>query len=154
MAAAWTSRRAKAQRQRFGGHEFRLRHRAFGGVHQEHNPVHHRQDALNLATKVGVAGGVNDVDVVFVPLEGSVLGPDGDPLLFLEIHRVHDPLFQLLVGLESAGLPEQLVDQGGFAVVDVGDDGDVADVFHAGAKKEGGLWCCGVAVSMVVPPLL
>jgi hypothetical protein len=33
----------------------------------------------------------------------------------------------LLVGGEGAGLAEQLVHQGGLAVVDVGDDGDVAE---------------------------
>ncbi|MFM8684145.1 MAG: hypothetical protein ACKOEG_10275, partial [Chthoniobacterales bacterium] len=36
------------------------------------------------------------------------------------------------------------------AVVDVGDDGDVADVFHADAKKERGLWWWQWTVSMAV----
>jgi hypothetical protein len=36
-------------------------------------------------------------------------------------------------------------------VVDVGDDSDVADVFHAGAKKEGGLCGGRRAVSMAGP---
>jgi hypothetical protein len=33
------------------------------------------------------------------------------------------------VGTEGAGLAEHGVDEGGLAVVDVGDDGDVADGF-------------------------
>jgi hypothetical protein len=33
----------------------------------------------------------------------------------------------LLVVAEGAGLAQQLVDQGGFAVVNVGDDGDIAN---------------------------
>ena len=36
-------------------------------------------------------------------------------------------LVHLLVRGEGAGLAQKLVDQGGFAVVNVGDDGDVAD---------------------------
>ncbi len=35
-----------------------------------------------------------------------------------------------LVGAEGAGLLEQLIDERGLAVIDVRDDGDVADVFH------------------------
>jgi hypothetical protein len=37
--------------------------------------------------------------------------------------RVHHPLADLLVFTESAGLAQELVDQRGFAMVDVGDDG-------------------------------
>jgi hypothetical protein len=36
----------------------------------------------------------------------------------------------MLVRGERAGLAQQLVDQGGFPVVDVGDDGDVPDSAH------------------------
>ena len=36
----------------------------------------------------------------------------------------------LLVGAEGAALAQQLVDQRGLAVVDMGDDGDVADVHY------------------------
>ena len=49
------------------------------------------------------------------------------PALPLERVRVHDPLFDLLVGAERPGLPEHLVHQGGLAVVDVGDDGEITD---------------------------
>src|SRR5690606_2070263 len=41
-----------------------------------------------------------------------------------------------LVLAEGAGLAQQLVDEGGLAVVDVGDDGDVADgAGHGGGKS-------------------
>ena len=42
--------------------------------------------------------------------------------------RVHHPLGDLLVRAEGAALAQQLVDQRRLAVVDVGDDGDVADL--------------------------
>ena len=40
--------------------------------------------------------------------------------------RVHHPLGHVLVFAKRAGLPQQLVDQRGLAVVDMGDDGDIA----------------------------
>ena len=46
----------------------------------------------------------------------------------LEVVAVHHALGDLLVLAEGAALAQQLVDQRGLAVVDVGDDGDVADL--------------------------
>src|SRR5207244_3784331 len=46
--------------------------------------------------------------------------------LALDVVRVHHPLGDVLVRGKGARLLQQLVDQGGFAVVDVGDDGDIA----------------------------
>ena len=43
--------------------------------------------------------------------------------------RIHDAFGDALVLAERAGLLEQAVDERGLAVVDVGDDGDVAQ-FH------------------------
>ena len=43
-----------------------------------------------------------------------------------------------LVGAEGARLGEQLVDQGGLAVVDVGDDGDVSEVHFSRGERSGG----------------
>ena len=60
--------------------------------------------------------------------DGGVLGQDGDALLALQVTGVEHPLVDGLVGPEGAGLPEHGVDQRGLAVVDVGDDGHVADV--------------------------
>ena len=60
--------------------------------------------------------------------DGGVLGEDRDALLALEVHRVEDALGDVLVLAEGAGLPEHGVDERRLAVVDVGDDGDVADV--------------------------
>ena len=58
----------------------------------------------------------------------GVLGQDRDALLALEVHRVHHALGDVLVGAEGARLPQHGVDQRRLAVVDVGHDGDVADV--------------------------
>ena len=79
-----------------------------------------------------MAGGVDDVDLHAAVAHRGVLGEDRDALLALEVVRVHDPLVDVLVGAEDAGLPEHGVDQRGLAVVDVGDDGDVAQIIAAG----------------------
>ena len=123
--------RLESQRERLAGDELGLRHRPFGAVDQQDHPIDHRQDALDLAAEIGVAGGIDDVDVgggavVVVPLDAGALGQDGDPALFFEVVRIHRPLFDALVVAEGAGLAEQLIDERGLAVVDVGDDRDIA----------------------------
>ena len=64
--------------------------------------------------------------------DGRVLGQDRDALLTLEVHRVHDPIRELLVGTESPRLAEHGVDEGGLAVIDVGDDRHIADISARG----------------------
>ena len=120
--------RLQPQRQRLGGHELRLRHRPFGGIDQQTDAIDHGQDAFDLAPEVGVAGGVDDVDPRALPFDRSRLGKDGDPAFAFDVVRIHRPLGDRLVLAEAARLLEQLIDQRRLAVVDVGDDGDVADV--------------------------
>ncbi len=48
--------------ERLAQHEAGLRQRTLRGVDEQHDAVDHRQAALDLATEVGVAGGVDDVD--------------------------------------------------------------------------------------------
>jgi len=56
----------------------------------------------------------------------AVLRQNRDPALFFEVVGVHHAGVNLLVLTEGAGLPQQLVYQRGLAVVNVGDDGDIA----------------------------
>ena len=107
-------------------HEARLRQRAFGGVDQQERAVGHHQRALDLAAEVGVAGRVDDVDLHVLVANAAVLRENRDAALALEIVRVHHALGDRLVVAKDAGLPEHVVDEGRFAVVDVGDDGDVS----------------------------
>ena len=141
--------------ERLAQHEPGLRERALGGVDEQHDAVDHRERPLDLAAEVGVAGGVDDVerDVVVaalvVPHERGVLGEDRDALLALEVARVHDPFGDVLVGAEGAGLVQHRVDERGLAVVDVGDDRQVADVVAATHVRCGG-GGVGIDACMVV----
>ena len=111
-------------------HELRLRLRAVVGIDHQQHAVDHAHDALDLAAEIGVAGGVDDVDVVALVLERGVLGADGDAFFALQVHGVHHALIRLLVGAERARLTQQAIDEGGLAVIDVGDDGNVSDLIH------------------------
>src|SRR5690606_30471595 len=63
---------------------------------------------------------------VVAPGDGGVLGQDGAPAFLLLIVAVHHALGEDGAFVQGARLLEQLVDEGGLAVVDVGDDGDIA----------------------------
>src|SRR5438093_597318 len=102
--------------------------RPFGGVDQEQDAIDQGQRPLDLRTEVGVARGVDDVDVDATVGNGRVLGHDRDALLALEVDGVHDALGHRLVLAKEPRLPEHRIHEGGLAVVDVGDDRDVTDV--------------------------
>ena len=113
--------------ERLGKHVAGLRQRAFGSVDEKHDAVDHFEGALDFPAKIGVAGGVDDVDLLAFVEDGGVFGEDGDAALALELVGIHDPLGDGFIGAESPGLAEKAVNQGGLAVVDVGDDGDIAN---------------------------
>ena len=118
-----------AQLQGLAQHEAGLGHGTLGGVHQQNDAVDHLQNALHLAAEVGVARGVHHVDLHVLVADGGVLGQDGDAPLPLQVAGVHDPVHHFLVLPVDAALLEHLVHQRGLAVVNVGDDGDVSQMF-------------------------
>ena len=84
-------------------YEAGLRERAFGRVNQQNDSVNHGQASFNLATKIGVPGGIDDVDnhAAFeaqflgggtTVVNRSVLGQDRNALFALQITGVHDAL--------------------------------------------------------------
>ena len=121
-------------------HKLGLRLWAVEGVHDQQHAVDHLHDALDLAAEVGMAGSINDVDVIVVPAECCVLGADRDALFPLQIHGIHDPFLRSLgfVGSKGSGLFQKLVNESGLAMVDVCDDGDIANVFHVSFLDGGG----------------
>ncbi len=118
--------RLEPQRKRLAGHELGLRHRPFGTVDQQDDPVDHAQDAFHLGAEIGVTGRVDDVDPVAVPFDRGRLRQNRDPAFLLQVVGIHRALFHALVVAEGPGLTEKLVNQRGLAVVDVGDDRHIA----------------------------
>ena len=126
--------RLQSHFERLGDHELGLRQRALGGVDQHQRAVHHVEDALDLAAEIGVAGRIDDIDSGVLPEDRGHLGEDGDAALALEVVRIERALGDPLILAERARLLQQAVDQRGFAMVDMGDDGNVAE-FHGDIVK-------------------
>ena len=109
-----------------------MRLRTVGGVHDEQHAVNHVHDALHFAAEIRVTGRVHNVDMVILVFERGILGADGDALLLLQVHRIHQALLLrlVLVGAEGAGLFEQAVHERRLAVVHVRDNRDISYVLH------------------------
>ena len=116
-----------------GQNELGLRHRAFGSVHKDNRAIDHRQDTLDFAAEIGVAWRIDDIDPRVLPVQRRDLGQNGDAALFFQIVGIHDAFIDALVVAEGAGLPQQDVDQRRFAMVNVGNDRNIAQA-HKGAS--------------------
>ena len=82
-----------------------------------------------------MTGGVDEVQDIFLPVLRAMGHPDGlgldrDPALPFEVHLVQK-LIDLLPIRKGAGDLEEPVRQGRLPVVDVGDDGKIADVLYS-----------------------
>ena len=118
------------QLQRLAQNEFCLGHRPFKCIHHQHNAVYHFQHTLYLAAEIGMSGGINDVDFGIAIVYGCVFGKNGNPSFPFNIAAVHDSFLYLLIGTEDTALSEQLIHQCGFAVVNVGNNRYVSDIFN------------------------
>jgi hypothetical protein len=105
---------------------------AIGGIDHQEDAVDHVHDALDFAAEIGVAGGIDDVDVVILVFEGGVFGADGDAFFAFEVHRIHDALLggDGLIGAKGTRLFEQAIHQSGLAMINMGDNCYVAYVIH------------------------
>ncbi len=112
-----------------------------GGIDHEDGALAGLQAAADLVAEVDVAGRVDEVQAVEEAVGRSVLEAHGarldrDALLALEVHGVED-LARHLPGIDRVGELEEAVGERGLAVIDVGDDREVAqallgDVHEAG----------------------
>ena len=113
-----------------------LRLDALGRVDHQQRTFAGRERAADFVREVHVAGGVHQVDQMLGPV-GAAIGEahglrlDRDAALALELHRV-EHLAGHLALLQAAAALDQPVGEGRLAVVDVGDDRDVADAREIG----------------------
>ena len=104
---------------------------ALGGVHHQNGALTGRQRTGDLIVEVHVTRGVDKVEFVLQAIQGVIVeldraGLDGNAPLPLQIHVVQQLGLHLPLGDGVAQL-DQPVGEGGFTVVDMGDDGKVAD---------------------------
>ena len=110
--------------------EIRVRERlgldALRGVDDEHRALARLQRARHLVREVDVTRRVDQVELVALPVDAHRLRLDRDPPLALEIHRVEQLLAHLALGNGVRELQNPIGERR-LAVIDVGDDREVAD---------------------------
>ena len=85
-----------------------------------------------------MAGSIDDIDASCAKRDRGILGHDGDAAFAFERVGVHHAIHHLFVGAEHAGLAQQGIDQGGFPVIDVGNNGKISDIWssHIGGRAK------------------
>ena len=121
------------------GHRLRLD--ALAGVDDQQRALARRERPADLVREVDVAGRVDQIELVgaAVPrgvLERRGLRLDRDAALALDVHRVEHLRFHLAIG-EAAATLDQAIGKRRLAMVDVGDDREIADLIHAFASVVG-----------------
>ena len=111
---------------------------ALGGVHHQDGALAGGQGAAHLIVEVHVARGINEVELVGVAVVGLVVelhrpGLDGDAALLFQVHVVQKLGLHLPLGHRPAQLDEP-VGQGGLAVINMRNNGEVADFTLIGHK--------------------
>ena len=114
--------------QRLAQHVSRLGHGAVHGIHQQQAAVGHVHHPFHLAAEISMARRVDDVDANAVEGNRGIFGQDRDAPLPLQRVGVHDQLTDLLVVAEHFALFQQRINQRCLAVIDVGYDGQIADI--------------------------
>ena len=118
-------------------------------VHDQQRSLAGGQRAGHLVAEVHVSGGVDEVELVVEAVLGAIVqrhavGLDGDAPLPLEIHGIEHLLGHLAIAQATAEL-DQAIRQGRLAMVDVGDDREVADLFdvcgHSAPVPASRVWC-------------
>ena len=119
----------QVQFQCFLQYEFGLRHGSFKSIHNKDDTVYHFQYTLNLAAEVCMTWGVDDIDFCILIKNSGIFGENGDSSFSLNVVGVHDSLSYFLIGTEHTALFQKLIDQSGFTMVYMSDDGNISYIF-------------------------
>jgi hypothetical protein len=118
----------------------RLRFHALAGVDHEQRAFAGGERARDFVREVDMARRVHQIEDVILAVLGLVVQPDGlrldgDAALALDIHGIEHLLLarHFAIG-QSTGHLDQAVGQRRFAMVDMGDNGEVADVGNGDAR--------------------
>ena len=112
----------------------RLRLHTADCAEDHHRPVEDAQAAFDLGGKVNVARGVDDVDLMLLPLAADGRCGDGDAALAFLGHPVGDgrSVVDLADLMRQAGVVQHAFADRGFATVNVGNNADIPNVFQCG----------------------
>ena len=109
-------------------HKTRLGLRPFKSVHHQKHAIHHFHHALHFPAEIRVSGSIHNVDRVSIPEDGCILGLDRDAFFTFQIHGIHGAFLHGLVGPVGASRLQKLVNQGRLPMVNVSDDGEIAEL--------------------------
>ena len=107
----------------FFQHKPCLRQRSFRGINQQNRAINHHQGTLHFSAKIRMTGSVKYIDFSFIPGYGAVFRGNGDSPLAFQIHAVHDAFIYKLIFTEESALPEHLINECGFSMINMGNDG-------------------------------
>lgn len=106
----------------------------FHGINENKSTIGKASCGGNLAAEVHVARGIDEADGVIAEekRDGRALHGDSTALLLVEV--IHEPYVSRELRVEDAAAirGDEVVSEGGFSMVDVGKDADVADLSGAG----------------------
>jgi hypothetical protein len=105
---------------------------ALAGVDHQQGAFAGGQAAADFIAEIDMARCVHQIEDIVLAVGRLVvqphgLGLDGDAALALDIHRIEHLVLHFAVGQPARKL-DQAVGQGGFAMVDMGDDGEIPDL--------------------------
>ena len=106
-----------------------LGHGSLKGIHDQNDTVDHLEHSLNLTAEIRMSGCVDDIDLRSFIIYSGVFAQDRDPALALQVIGIHDPLLHSLILTENTALFQKPVHQRGLAVVDMGDNRYISDIF-------------------------
>ena len=115
---------------------------ALGGIDDEDGAFAGGKGAGDLIGEVDVSGGVEEVELVGFSVlglksEGDGVGLDGNPFFTLKVHGVEVLGLGLSLG-DGLGFFHEAIGQGRFAMIDMGDDGEITGEFDGhGGRVEG-----------------
>ena len=109
----------------------RLRLHPLGAVDDQKRAFDRAHGAGDLVSEVDVAGRVDEVEDIRLPILGGVFQPhgvgfDGDAAFAFNVHRIQKLRLHIPVR-DGIGVLDQAVGERGFPVVDMGHDGEVTN---------------------------
>jgi hypothetical protein len=100
-----------------------------------------------------VPGGIDDVEARAFPDDAGAFRENGDAALPLQVVAVERALRDVLFLPEGPRLFKQRVDQRGLSMIDVGDDGDIANVHDVFRLLDPALSLIAVCGTLNAPPV-
>jgi hypothetical protein len=112
-----------------------LRLDALGGIDKEDGPLAGGEAAADLVAEIDVPWGIDEIQLVPVALvvveDRDGMHADRDAALPLEVHGIEHLVAEVAFA-DGSGLEEELVAECALAMIDVGDDGEIADELRVG----------------------